>query len=187
MAEDYTVKKITDVAESTTADTLFIKSGGDIKQISMANLLTQIYPDIEMAALKKQMPIGYTFVWSQTSGTDVDLSTAEKVAAHYGFGTWEQIKDRFLLGAGDDYEAGATGGEAAHTLTVGEMPSHSHNIRSNSINGTKGYVLFDHNSNVTPSSLPWQWAGTNIQNTGDGWPHNNMPPYLTVYIWRRIA
>jgi hypothetical protein len=187
MAEDYTVKKITDVAESTTADSLFIKSGSDIKQISMANFLTQMLPDIQLAALKKQMPVGYTFAWSKNSNTTVDLSTPEKVAAYYGFGTWEQIKDRFLLGAGDIYEAGATGGEVTHKLTVDEMPSHSHNIRSNSTNGTKGYTIFDHNSSTAPSSLPWQWAGTNIQNTGGDQPHNNMPPYFTVYIWRRIA
>ena len=41
-------------------------------------------------------------------------------------GTWEQIKDRFLLSAGDSYSAGSTGGEAEHTLTYGEMPVHSH-------------------------------------------------------------
>ena len=41
-------------------------------------------------------------------------------------GTWVQIKDRFLLAAGTTYKAGATGGEAAHTLTASEMPSHNH-------------------------------------------------------------
>jgi hypothetical protein len=41
-------------------------------------------------------------------------------------GTWEQIKDTFLLSAGDTYTAGATGGEATHTLTVEEIPSHTH-------------------------------------------------------------
>lgn len=41
-------------------------------------------------------------------------------------GTWERIKDRFLLAAGDTYSAGSTGGEAQHTLTVDEMPSHYH-------------------------------------------------------------
>ena len=46
----------------------------------------------------------------------------------FGFGTWEQIQDRFLLAAGSIYSAGATGGEAIHTLTVDEMPSHSHTI-----------------------------------------------------------
>lgn len=180
-AEDYTVKKITDVAESTTADTLFIKSGSDIKQISPANLLAQLYPDIELAALKKQMPVGYTFAWDQTSGLGFDLSTAEKVAAYYGFGTWEQVKDKFLLGAGDDYEVGSTGGEATHTLSIDEMPSHSHNygsVRQDAdpdTSGAHGYKWSDINNSQTTTS-----AGGNKA-------HNNMPPYVTVYIWRRIA
>lgn len=41
-------------------------------------------------------------------------------------GTWEQVKDRFLLAAGDVYEPGETGGEAQHTLTKAEMPAHTH-------------------------------------------------------------
>lgn len=102
-------------------------------------------------------------------------------------GSWEKIEDRFLLGASTNYPVGSRGGEAEHTLTVDEMPSHSHNIHSNSTNGTKGYTIYDHNSNEQPSSLPWQWAGTNIQNTGGDQPHNNMPPYYAVYIWRRTA
>ena len=43
-------------------------------------------------------------------------------------GTWEQIKDTFLLSAGDTYNAGTTGGEAEHTLTTSEMPSHNHSF-----------------------------------------------------------
>ena len=46
-------------------------------------------------------------------------------------GTWEQLKDRFLLSAGNTYTAGSTGGEANHTLTVDEMPSHSHSTDKN--------------------------------------------------------
>ena len=45
-------------------------------------------------------------------------------------GTWEQLKDKFLLGAGDTYTAGTTGGSASHTLTTNEMPSHSHSLNS---------------------------------------------------------
>lgn len=41
-------------------------------------------------------------------------------------GTWRSITDRFLLASGNTYQAGAMGGEAAHTLTVREMPSHTH-------------------------------------------------------------
>lgn len=45
-------------------------------------------------------------------------------------GTWAQLKDRFLLGAGDTYTAGDTGGNATHTLTTNEMPSHSHGLNN---------------------------------------------------------
>lgn len=41
-------------------------------------------------------------------------------------GTWEQIKDKFLLSSGDNYDLGDTGGEATHTLTAAELPSHNH-------------------------------------------------------------
>lgn len=185
MAEDYTVKKITDVAESTTADAIFIKSGGDIKQISVENFLKQMSPDIQLAALKKQMPIGYTFAWSQTSGSGIDLSTAEKVAAYYGFGTWEQIKDRFLLGAGDSYADGETGGEAEHVLTTNEMPSHAHTAYAYGGTSIQGGGT-DQNYKVIKTS---SFDGTKrlTETTGSGQSHNNMPPYFTVYIWRRIA
>jgi hypothetical protein len=45
-------------------------------------------------------------------------------------GTWEQLKDRFLLGAGSSYAAGSTGGAATHTLTTAQMPSHTHTTDS---------------------------------------------------------
>lgn len=98
-------------------------------------------------------------------------------------GTWEQLKDRFLLGAGDTYTAGATGGEATHTLTVNEMPSHKHTL-----NGGIGGVEAD---GVTPQR-GFLGTGRNIDpdnfgSTGGSEPHNNMPPYLVVYMWKRIA
>lgn len=56
-------------------------------------------------------------------------------------GTWEKLKDRFLLGAGDTYSLGATGGEANHTLTTDEMPSHSHSA-STSSNGSHTHSVY---------------------------------------------
>ena len=81
-------------------------------------------------------------------------------------GTWTQIKDTFLLAAGNTYAAGSTGGEAEHVLTVDEMPEHSHGL------GYRNY------KNMTT-------GGT--LSIGGSQPHNNMPPYLTVYMWKRIA
>lgn len=95
-------------------------------------------------------------------------------------GTWAQLKDRFLLGAGDTYTAGDTGGEASHTLTTGEMPAHSHDIKLISSAVQSGSHFSRLASNGTDNS------GI-ISNTGNGNPHNNMPPYLVVYMWQRTA
>ena len=55
-------------------------------------------------------------------------------------GTWELLKDVFLMAAGDSYPAGSTGGEAEHALTVDEMPNHTHMIRLGSANQSGGYL-----------------------------------------------
>lgn len=103
-------------------------------------------------------------------------------------GTWERLKDRFLLAAGDTYAAGATGGEAAHTLTVEEMPSHNHSlsdpIDKNSIK--LGSMTGDANWALTKRAASYDYNLT-TNNTGGGAAHNNMPPYLTVYMWKRTA
>ena len=46
-------------------------------------------------------------------------------------GTWKRIKDTFILACGDTYSIGSTGGEASHTLTVDEMPTHNHSASTN--------------------------------------------------------
>ena len=97
-------------------------------------------------------------------------------------GTWVQIKDKFLLSAGDTYEAGATGGEATHVLTVDEMPRHNHSIDNlNASGSTTPYM--------TVQAQEKKGYGGNVQTffTGGGQAHNNMPPYIVVYIWQRTA
>lgn len=95
-------------------------------------------------------------------------------------GTWVQIKDKFLLSAGDTYKAGATGGEATHVLTVDEMPRHNHSIDNlNASGSTTPYM--------TVQAQEKKGYGGNVQTffTGGGQAHNNMPPYIVVYIWQR--
>lgn len=98
-------------------------------------------------------------------------------------GTWERLKDRFLLAAGDRYSAGATGGEATHTLTKDEMPSHNHYAAING--GTDSYGQ----NRTTIGSFANKAQGysdsSTIFATGGGNAHNNMPPYLAVYMWKR--
>lgn len=99
-------------------------------------------------------------------------------------GKWEQIKDRFLLACGNTYSNGATGGEANHTLTISEMPAHTHAQRAR---GNMGDLAAE------GSAIGAEFLGTSSVSIGDtfstggGSPHNNMPPYLAVYVWKRIA
>lgn len=104
-------------------------------------------------------------------------------------GEWEQLKDKFLLGAGDTYTNGATGGEATHTLTVDEMPGHNHgftdywSVAPQTTTGNKKVVAMV-GDNEGSDNLSDKASTTN---TGGGKPHNNMPPYLAVYMWKRIG
>lgn len=98
-------------------------------------------------------------------------------------GTWEQIKDTFLLSAGDTYTAGDTGGEATHTLTVGELPPHQHPVNIYTGSGSNGGGQVSYSSNRGGS----QYSAYGDASTQFGLAHNNMPPYLTVYMWKRTA
>lgn len=95
-------------------------------------------------------------------------------------GTWERLENRFLLGAGSSYTAGATGGEATHTLTIDEMPSHNHGFKRTTSATASG-------SNFARMASNGDAVTDLITNTGGGQAHNNMPPYLAVYMWKRTA
>lgn len=115
-------------------------------------------------------------------------------------GKWEQIKDKFLLCCGNIYTNGATGGSSehnhttqSHALSVVEIPPHQHTF------------LSIPNSDTQPWAAPHQVieykyvSGTYYtkytDSAGGGQPHShgntgsssNMPPYLAVYVWKRIA
>lgn len=99
--------------------------------------------------------------------------------------TWTQIKDRFLLAAGDSYNAGSTGGEAQHALTINEMPKHGHSI---------AYQDSAYNKDISRDTMTtvgwnnhWREVGSSILEAGGSQPHNNMPPYQVFYFWERIA
>lgn len=99
-------------------------------------------------------------------------------------GTWEQIKDRFLLACGSTYKNGTTGGEASHQLTVNEMPSHKHNV------ATVYPFNFGGMRTAVANSTANDRTGTAtdvVDASGGNQAHNNMPPYLAVYVWKRTA
>ena len=94
---------------------------------------------------------------------------------------WEEITGRFLLGTSNSHTVGETGGEETHTLTWYEMPEHYHHYPVNSPgtdSGIWGPVdTLQQKGDVTSSTFA----------TGNSQPHNNMPPYYTVFMWKRIS
>lgn len=101
-------------------------------------------------------------------------------AALFG-GTWERIGGRFLLGADNTYAAGSTGGEAARTLTVDEMPKHNHDV--DNLNASGNATPF-----MTVQAQDKRGFGGNVQTmyAGGGKAQNNLPPYIAVYMWKRV-
>lgn len=140
-------------------------------------------------------------------------------AINFG-GTWEQIKDRFLLARGDIYTSDQPGGEATHVLTAEEsgLKGHTHNVTIGSHShgtynsgerflgvsnggdveaggidgsGKRRYLYASlsstvhWNQNTGSANLGTKTTSTNASSNGVA--HNNMPPYLPVFVWQRTA
>lgn len=132
------------------------------------------------------------------------LATTKTSPASLFGGTWERIQDTFLLASGSTYAAGTTGGEAEHQLIADELPK------------IGGYIQFHNDQNGTNCAAAGSVSGytkamspgyTNASKYRDGGvvtggtksygrvemkfggnaAHNNMPPYLAVYIWKRVS
>ena len=98
-----------------------------------------------------------------------------------GVGVWSAIgQGRVLLGAGGGYTAGATGGTATETLTISQIPSHSHTSGWYGPRGADGHV------NIFASNQPND-GSVNTGSAGGGAAHNNLQPYLVVYMWKRTS
>lgn len=97
-------------------------------------------------------------------------------------GTWEQVQGKFLLGVSNAYPAGSSGGESEHTLTTREIPDHIHSFKYTGQSITTGVNSI--RLNEAASNQYNAYSGGQSSNCG-GRAHNNMPPYLAVYIWYR--
>jgi len=201
-------------------------SGGDLFPLHETDLDTSLQTKVNTGGSGTTVnpyPVGSIYL----SVVNTDPSTL------FG-GTWEQIKDKFLLSAGDSYANGATGGEANHTLSAEEMPTHKHDVdigtkaalntgstspgtstdgahthnmpyKSKRAEGTLdvGYAAqtpdgywgaaipsagaHDHTVNAHAHVIPAHDHTVLESNKGSDLAHNNMPPYLAVYMWKRTA
>ena len=146
--------------------------------------------------MKKIYPVGSIYM----------STVSTNPATLFGFGTWEAMPaGRVLLAQGKSswgttYNAGSTGGEATHQLTVGELPAHNHSASTNTTGshahtyrtfyGTTGYGpdgSSDREQTINTGSSGNHSHTVTINNTGSNQAHNNLQPYIAVYIWKRTA
>lgn len=104
----------------------------------------------------------------------------------FNIGEWEAIEDRFLLGAGT-HIAGEVGGEETHILTEEELAPHHHhhtpNMLTASVDTVNGFTV----GQATNKEYTKIASIADSEVAGGGQAHNNMPPYLVVYMWKRIS
>ncbi len=120
----------------------------------------------------------------------MNASNATNPATLLGFGTWTAFgAGRVLIGidSGDtDFDtAEETGGSKTHALTIGELASHNHTVGSNdSGTGTGGAAG---NMELVRDAGTGNGPAVTSSTTGDGDAHNNVQPYIVVYMWKRTA
>ena len=157
---------------------------GDVKRIEISNAYNKGVEGVNNAGiahgrinkLEKILQRGIIFIWSGSK----DNIPYGWVLCDGNNGT-PDLRDRFVLGGGGKYNVNSTGGEENVTLTINQMPSHSHDIHTGSGSGS------------TPPGRVTQWAQRDywgikndvITPTGGSQPHNNMPPYFVLcYIMK---
>lgn len=160
--------------------------------------MTTIFRDkVTMPGFQGTLQAIYDLFWPvgsiyETANGDFDP------AVQWG-GTWERITDKFLLAAGNTYTAGSTGGETEHELTESENGPHTHVEFLVNNAGTDKWTppvgscvlsntacTYQSRGGVTESYTGW-FTQISQSSSGKGTPHNNMPPYLAVYIWKRTG
>ena len=159
----------------------FIVSNTAIKDAIVAAILenlsnsnTQTGTNLQKAVIGAALPVGTIAMWRRSS-TDLPC----------GWDEVTEMKSRFPVGTGQgsglsNYVLGATGGEEMHTLTINEMPSHSHPPARAKFLNPSNWANTDSGGTkrgMTEEDERFQDA-TGF--TGGGNAHENRPPYYGV-------
>ena len=189
-----------DGAVTSTEDDLNIVSGASAAGVTAAEFqyLNGVTSAIQ-TQLTNLMPSGAIILWSGASNA---IPTGFVLCD--GTNSTPDLRNRFVVGAGDTYAVGATGGADSVTLTTSQIPSHNHSATSTSTVTDPGHshtysgtgpsggsgVSSRHaqpatettNSAYTGISVS---TSTSIGNTGGGNSHENRPPYYALcYIMK---
>lgn len=176
-------------------------SGENSGQVPTTAWVQKLVAEVYKKAKLDAHPVG-SYYWSNDSTSPATL---------FG-GTWEALPPGYTLiaqGSGSDsfgsftYTAGQKYGERKHPLTTEELASHGHS-GSTSTNGDHSHTVTTFNgfgkingnsydgycigsTDRTTSTAGNHQHSLNIDNTGGDQPHNNIPPVIASYGWRRTA
>ena len=103
---------------------------------------------------------------------------------------WQKVEGRFILAASDKHTLGETGGEEAHTITAGEIPTKTSALLDGDAGADSAAYLVDGTAalaagRATKGKRYW-WSSTVVPNKETVAAHNNMPPYVTRIYWERV-
>ena len=158
-------KTITFSNKTLTTESNTITSGGDT-----------------VCSLQQVYPVGSIYI---------NASVSTNPGTLLGFGTWTAFgAGRVPVGINasdsDFNEAEETGGSKEHTLTTAELPSHTHTTDSNNSGGNNN-LHHSNNSFVAVGDGSSNTSTVTSNSTGSGSAHNNLQPYIVVYMWKRTA
>ena len=150
-----------------------MKTDIDDLQKQTYNLKIEFQRDL----LERVYPVG-SYYWSQKNTSPEEL---------FG-GKWESISGRFLFSTDNNHSVDSEGGEEKHYLTENELPSHNHGY--DKFNKSGQVFLYNNNTSGPTYWVPHETSfnfliSANTYSIGGNQAHNNMPPYLTAYCWRR--
>lgn len=141
--------------------------------------------------------------WVPPVGWFVTFGDGSSPAERWADTSWMRVKDRFLLGASDNYPVGSTGGSATHGLTVPEMPTHTHSVTIGSAgahshvfpicgsdyvcNWNNSYWWRPKSATRTTSTGGAHTHTITAASVGEGIPFDILNPYTAKNVWRRVA
>lgn len=150
--------------------------------LAVMSFAQQLRTELDTEKAKQEYKVG-----------DIFLSfNATNPATVKGYGTWALVaKGQTLVGvdtAQTEFNTvRKTGGAKTHTLTVAEIPAHSHTSIDRIMIWDAGKGGLSGVASGTQYAQSSGWGGSVVNNTGGGGAHNNLQPYLTCYIWERTA
>lgn len=176
-------------------EAVYAKKYADENGNDILSTIKSTVSELKTSVINSIYPIGSIYI----------TTSSVNPAKTFGVGSWSQITGRFLLSASNTYLAGNSGGEATHTLTVNEMPKHTHNgaieeagahthtaitsgsssNKPSSSSGTSSYI--SRLSSGTTNEAGKHTHTVTLAETGADVAHNNMPPYYVVYMWQRVS